>query len=135
MTVRIAKKADKMRGSKTHGYGCRKKHRGAGSKGGHGYAGSHKHKWTKIVKEEPDHFGKKGFHRPVESINSAITINICDLEMFKDEEINLSELGFDKLLGKGSLSRKVNVRVASFTEKAKDKIEKAGGKIITEQAQ
>lgn len=135
MTVRIDKKAKKMRGSKTHGYGCKKKHRGAGSKGGHGYAGSHKHKWTKIMKEEPDHFGKKGFIRPAESVNPVFAMNVCDLEMFEGDEIDLSALGFDKLLGKGSVSRKVSVRTASFTAKAKEKVEKAGGKIITEQAQ
>ena len=36
------KKVRKFRGSHTHGYGSKKKHRGAGSRGGRGMAGSGK---------------------------------------------------------------------------------------------
>ena len=58
----MSKKVQKMRGSKTHGYGAKKKHRGKGSKGGKGYGGSTKHNRTYIYAYEPEHFGHKGFH-------------------------------------------------------------------------
>jgi large subunit ribosomal protein L15 len=45
--------------------------------------------------------------------------------------LNLSELGFQKLLGNGNISKEINVRISNATEKAIDKIEKAGGKVIT----
>ncbi|MEM7816731.1 MAG: uL15 family ribosomal protein [Candidatus Aenigmatarchaeota archaeon] len=147
------RKIRKMRGSKTCGYGSKKKHRGKGSKGGKGYAGSHKHKWIKIIKEEPKHFGKHGFT----SIRrkETKTINIKDLERLvkdfregkidikNDEikeddekiEINLTKLGYDKLLGKGKLNfeKPIIIIVKSFSQQAKEKIESANGKILTEE--
>ncbi|MEM4427493.1 MAG: 50S ribosomal protein L15, partial [Zestosphaera sp.] len=42
-----------MRGSRTHGYGRVGQHRKAGSRGGRGAAGLHKHKWTWVVKYHP----------------------------------------------------------------------------------
>lgn len=146
------RKTRKMRGSKTCGYGSKKKHRGKGSKGGKGYAGSHKHKWIKIIKEEPDHFGKHGF-TSIKRVERKI-INIEDLDkLLKDFEegkikieenkikesensieIDLTKLGYDKLLGKGKITSKkpIVIFVKSFSKKAKEKIESAGGKIITE---
>ncbi|MEM5812805.1 MAG: uL15 family ribosomal protein [Candidatus Aenigmatarchaeota archaeon] len=147
------RKTRKMRGSKTHGYGSKKKHRGKGSKGGKGYAGSHKHKWIKIIKEEPDHFGKHGFTSIRRKESKAI--NIKDLERLikdfregkidikNDEikednekiEINLTKLGYDKLLGKGKLNfeKPIIIIVKSFSKQAKEKIESANGKIIAEE--
>ena len=42
MTLNKRKKATRQRGSKTHGWGSMKKHRGAGNRGGRGRAGSGK---------------------------------------------------------------------------------------------
>ena len=42
MTVNRRKKVVKQRGSHTHGWGSKKKHRGAGNRGGRGMAGSGK---------------------------------------------------------------------------------------------
>lgn len=146
------RKTRKMRGSKTCGYGSKKKHRGKGSKGGKGYAGSHKHKWIKIIKEEPDHFGKHGFTSVRKKEN--VIINVKDLEkLIKDFregkmkieheeikeddekiEINLTKLGYDKLLGKGKINvnKPILIFVKSFSKQAKQKIESVGGKIIKE---
>jgi large subunit ribosomal protein L15 len=130
------RKIRKMRGSKTCGYGSKKKHRGKGSKGGKGYAGSHKHKWTYIVKYEPDHFGKHGF-TPVKR-KEAKTINVGELEellkknSLEKNEIDLTELGYEKLLGKGKVTKPFIIKVKEFSEIAKRKIESAGGKIIKE---
>jgi len=124
------KKVRKMRGSRTHGYGSKKKHRGKGSKGGKGYAGSHKHKYIKIVKYEPWHFGKKGF---VSLKKKDKIINIVDLvkisEKINKDVIDLSELGYDKLLAKGKIDKKIHVKVKKISKKAKEKIEKAGGTV------
>ena len=51
MTIRKRKKKNKLRGHRTHGKGDTKNHRGAGSRGGVGRAGSHKHKFTKYYGE------------------------------------------------------------------------------------
>ena len=40
------RKSRKYRGSRTHGYGQIGQHRHSGSRGGHGNAGLHKHKWS-----------------------------------------------------------------------------------------
>ena len=125
------KKVQKMRGSKTHGYGAKKKHRGKGSRGGKGYAGSHKHKYSYITSYEPDHFGFKGFR----SLRKKdIIINIRDLEKISKEknELNLNEMGFTKLLSDGEISKALTIRIKKFSKKARAKIEKAGGKIISE---
>ncbi len=133
MVVRKRKKVVKMRGSKTHGYGSKKKHRGKGSKGGKGYAGSHKHKWTYIVKYEPDHFGKHGFTslKKVKMRRRIKIINVGELEKIATgKEIDLDAMGYTKLLGKGEVTKPFVVKISNFSAKAKEKIEAAGGKIL-----
>ena len=122
----------KMRGKKTFGYGSKKKHRGAGSRGGRGLAGSFKHKKLKILKENPDHYGKHGFRRRNrKTVNS---INLRDLDNLSQKlgkkKLNLKELGYNKVLGKGQVTQKLEIEADSFSKKAKEKIEEAGGKAI-----
>ncbi len=68
-----------------------------------------------------------------------VTINIEALEAFEDgtevTEALLLEKGIVKktldgvkLLGRGELTKKLTVKVTKYTESAKEKIEKAGGK-------
>lgn len=68
-----------------------------------------------------------------------VTINIEALEVFEDGTVVTEELlqqkgivkkTYDgvKLLGRGKLTRKLTVKLAKFTESAREKIEKAGGK-------
>jgi len=45
--------------------------------------------------------------------------------------LELSDLGFERLLGSGEISKPVNVRIHRVTEKALMKIEEAGGKVLT----
>lgn len=124
----MKKKIQKMRGSKTHGYGAKKKHRGKGSRGGRGYAGSHKHNYSYITSKEPDHFGYKGFHSLRKKGKS---ININDLEkLVKGNEIDLTALGYTKLLSNGEISKPLIIKIRKYSKKAKEKIEKAGGKIV-----
>jgi len=118
-------KTSKMRGSKTCGYGSKKKHRGKGSKGGSGFAGSKKHKKFKILKEDPNHF----IHKKLKKRREEKIINIRDLGKFKGEKINLKELGYTKLLGDGEINRKLEIVIDKFSKQAEEKIKKAGGKI------
>ncbi len=123
------RKVQKMRGKRTHGYGSKKKHRGGGSHGGRGYGGSHKHKYSLITTKEPNHFGYKGFHSLKKKLR---IINLDQLEKIAEgkKEINLTELGYDKLLGRGSISTPLKIKVKFCSSSAKEKLEQAGGKII-----
>ncbi len=47
--------------------------------------------------------------------------------------LDLSELGYMKLLGRGSIRKAIQVKVAEATEKAISKVEEAGGKVIVEE--
>ena len=126
------KRTRKMRGKKTFGYGSKKKHRGAGSRGGRGMAGSFKHKKIKILKENPDHYGKTGFKK--KNVKKVRTINLKNLDTLAQklgkEKINLTELGYDKVLGTGKISKKLEIEAELFSAKARKKIEEAGGKAL-----
>jgi len=121
-------KTRKMRGSKSCGYGGKKKHRGKGSRGGVGFGGSKKQKMLKIQREFPDHFD----HRKLKKKVFLRTINIKNLERFDGSEINLTELGYDKLLGEGEVKKKLKITVSSWSKPAEDKIKAAGGEIVAE---
>ncbi|HLD85009.1 MAG TPA: uL15 family ribosomal protein [archaeon] len=127
MTATFRKKNSRERGKTTHGWGTKKKHRGSGSRGGAGFGGVNKGKWTWVTAKMPDYFGKKGFF-PLRK--KPVAINISGLEKISGTDLNLSEMGYDKLLSKGSIKRAVTVKVASCSARAKEKIEKAGGKVI-----
>ncbi|MEK6951593.1 MAG: uL15m family ribosomal protein [Nanoarchaeota archaeon] len=137
MAVNKRRKNSRQRGSKTHGWGAMKKHRGAGNRGGRGLAGSGKKSdqlKPTIIKKFGlnNYFGKSGFKRPQKIINKKIkTLNVGDLAKFNKTEINLIDLGFNKLLGDGKVTKKYIIKVESCSELAKEKIEKAGGSIAT----
>jgi len=145
--IRRKKKVRKLRGSHTHGWGCKKKHRGGGSKGGKGMAGTGKRKntkWTWTIKYAPDHLGKRGFHRPKAVQYIPKTINLSDidenLQLFLDmgvayeEEgkiiVDVTQLGVDKVLGSGKLTRPLTIKAYYVTPKAEEKIKAAGGEVL-----
>ncbi|MHA1594659.1 MAG: uL15 family ribosomal protein [Candidatus Baldrarchaeia archaeon] len=144
MVVRRRKKSRKMRGSRTHGYGRVGQHRGAGQRGGRGKSGRHKHLWTYIVKYEPDYFGKHGFTRYFRLVKELSAINVGELDEiaerlakegkaeFKDDKIviDVTKLGYEKVLGKGKVTRPLIVKAIEFSEKAAEKIINAGGEVI-----
>lgn len=143
MVVRRKKKILKRRG-RGSGYGSHKKHRGGGSRGGRGLAGLHKHKRMTAIKYMPDHFGKRGFKRPQKVLKEVKTINLKDLDSMVEEllnekkikedkqgiKINLSELGYDKLLGTGQVKHRLIVEAKSFSKSAIKKLEENKGKAI-----
>jgi large subunit ribosomal protein L15 len=136
----------KFRGKRTHGRG-KKAGRGAGKRGGRGLAGLHKHKWSYTVKYLPDHFGRHGFKRPQKVVGAKVTINVNEVEQNLDKfiedgvgkkikndvvEVNLKKIGFDKLLGKGKVTKKMKIIVPSASQIAISKIEELGGKVEVE---
>ncbi len=141
---RKKKKPNKFRGHRTYGYGHHKRARGSGTRGGRGKAGMHKHKWTYTVKYEPDHFGKKGFKPPKSIYRKPKAINLKEIELnlekwkekgFVEEEngmlkIDLTKLGFEKVLGTGKLTKPLVIVAKQFSEIARKKIEEVGGKAV-----
>jgi large subunit ribosomal protein L15 len=121
----------KFRGSMTCGRG-KKAGRGAGLRGGRGNAGLKKHRHMYMTKYMPDHFGRYGFKRPQSTIKRDKTINIGDLEeKFPGKKIiNLTEEGFNKLLGSGKIATKIKVTVDSASVKAIEKIKEQGGEVV-----
>jgi large subunit ribosomal protein L15 len=135
-------KTSKHRGSRTYGRG-KKAGRGHGKRGGVGAAGGHKHKWIATLKYDRDHYGQKGkgFKRPQSVVGQPITINVNQLRQLKErlikkgvEEggkvIDLTALGYNKLLGSGACQGAWEVKVDEATPRAIEKVEAAGGKVI-----
>lgn len=135
---RYTKKSRKIRGRKT-GRGSGKNTRGAGNRGGRGKAGINKraaHRKTLLTKYPELGFKEKGFvsiKQKKDFHPKSINVGQIDkLSLKLGNEIDLSKLGYGKLLGKGKIRNKMIIKVNSFTNKAKQKIESAGGKILSE---
>jgi large subunit ribosomal protein L15 len=129
------RKTRRMRGSRTHGYGQIGQHRHSGKQGGHGNAGLHKHKWSWLVINDPDHFGRDPFRPPSYYDKASRWLNVGDLEALAKGQtaLDLRSFGVGKLLGSGSVNAAYQVKVDAFTKKAQAKIEAAGGKILVEE--
>jgi large subunit ribosomal protein L15 len=127
------RKIRKTRGSRTQGYGRIGQHRDSGSKG-HRKVGRHKHLWSLVVTSEPNYFGKHGFTSP-QSLHSKVNIiNLSKLDQLtQGPQINLTELGYTKLLGTGKITKPLTIQVASYSKAAAEKVTQAGGKIIAPQ--
>jgi large subunit ribosomal protein L15 len=127
------RKIRKTRGSRTQGYGRIGQHRDSGSKGAR-KVGRHKHLWSLVVTSEPNYFGKHGFTSPQSLHTKTNTINLIKLDQLaQGSEINLTELGYTKLLGTGKISKPLTIQVASYSKTAQEKVTQAGGKIVTSQ--
>ncbi|MEK6914142.1 MAG: uL15 family ribosomal protein [Nanoarchaeota archaeon] len=136
MKVKKKKKSVGQRGRTTYGHGARKKWKKSGHKGGVGMAGTGKradHKKTLINKLYGNkYFGKQGITSKGTKRDKRKRINIIDIEKNlskfseKDGWIDLSEY---KVLGDGEIKNKLKIKALSVSKNAKEKIEKAGGKI------
>jgi len=109
-------------------------------------SGRHKHLWTYVLRYEPDYFGKKGFKTPqtITGQSHPNTINIQQLDELIDKQIrhkqitkkqgkpyiDLTTLGYQKLLAKGKLTKPALIKIDSYSETAAKKIQEAGGQII-----
>jgi len=56
---------------------------------------------------------------------------ITQLPAEKEGTIDLTNLGYAKLLGTGKITRPITVKVQSASKSATEKIQNAGGKILT----
>ncbi len=129
------RKIRKFRGTRTQGYGRIGQHRDAGSKGNR-KVGRHKHLWSKVVTTDPGYFGKNGFHSPQAIHRLEKTINLQKLDqMATGKEVNLTELGYTKLLGTGKITKALTIQVAAYSKSAQEKVTAAGGKIISPEAE
>ena len=129
----------KTRGSRTQGYGRIGQHRKSGSKG-YRKAGRHKHTWSYVATYEPNYFGKHGFTSPQSLKRNTSVINVAKLEELathfsaKTEGqpvIDLTILGYAKLLGAGKITKPLTIKVSCCSKSASDKIVQAGGKVLT----
>ncbi|MGD6809401.1 MAG: uL15 family ribosomal protein [Candidatus Bathyarchaeia archaeon] len=125
------RKIRKTRGSRTQGYGRIGQHRDAGSKGNR-KVGRHKHLWSKVVTSEPDYFGNHGFTSPQSLHRKENTLNLQKLtELAETNTVDLTGLGYTKLLGTGRITKPLTVTVPTCSKSAEEKIVQAGGKVIT----
>ena len=131
----------RYRGSRYCGWGQVGQHRKSGSRGGKGYAGGHKHFWIQTVKYNPNRYRRIGFVPPSSLRSLPATLNVGELEdlavklmgaeaVKSGAELDLTEIGVGKLLGRGSISTALKVRVDSASASAKSKLEEAGGSIV-----
>jgi ribosomal protein L15 len=88
--------------------------------------------------------GKKGFTPVAPTKDEGRTLNLIQLSDLIDRltsekkaqlagekvVVDLKELGFRKLLGAGSISRAVQVRVDECSEAAAKKLKEAGGELV-----
>lgn len=136
MVINRRKKNSRQRGSWTHGWGEKKKHRGAGHRGGRGNAGSGKRgDATKPSIWKAKYFGKKGFNPhsiKCKSINISELDKLIIEKQIKEEIIDLNKYGYDKLLGVGHTKNKLQIVVGKASQKAVEKIKAAGGEVKTE---
>ena len=134
------RKSRRQRGSRYCGWGQVGQHRQSGGRGGIGGAGKHKHFWNRTVIEEPNHFGHDAFN----SFNRNLVynwINIKDLDSVVakhgkvDQDgkviLDLTSLGYDKLLGGGKVNSAFTVKITRISGSAKKKIQEAGGEVLT----
>jgi large subunit ribosomal protein L15 len=124
------RKVRRLRGSRTHGWGQIAQHRRTGAKGGSGMAGLHKHKWSYTVKYAPDHFGSNKWHPPNQvEIKRWINLNQVESLAASGGEIDLVTMGYDKLLGQGTVHSALKVKAVRASASAIEKIKAAGGSI------
>lgn len=138
----MTRRRSKKNKSGSHGHGSSKKNRGAGSKGGKGNAGSGKKGQSKRLTEEGvQKLGEHGFTSRTPEQDG---INLRDIDQRIDklveeglaEEtedgyvIDVSELGYDKVLGTGHLNSSIEIHADNFSSSAERKIEEADGEAV-----
>ncbi|HWQ44641.1 MAG TPA: uL15 family ribosomal protein [Methanosarcina barkeri] len=133
----------KFRGSRTCGGGTHKNRRGAGNRGGRGKAGGCKHHFVRAMLRGYS-YGKHGFKRPAAVSRDVSIVNVGELDELAPylvEEglaevrdgvyhVNLENIGIEKVLGSGRVTKNLVVTSEEFSVSAREKIEAAGGSCI-----
>ncbi|MCA9495480.1 MAG: uL15 family ribosomal protein [Nanoarchaeota archaeon] len=158
-------KTHRMRGTNSHGWGHKKKHRGKGHRGGIGLSGTGARgdakksalltnskslkmviaaqKGIKItnVKLGSSYFGKKGFTSIKKKKSNTLSISYIEEnfdKMLEQGLITKEKEGFvfdstafkiDKILGRGSFTKKIKLIANEISASAKQKIEEVGGSV------
>lgn len=130
MKLKKRNKKSRARGDRTLGWAM-KKHKGSGNRGGKGMAGTGKRadqRKSWVIKNQFPYFGKQGWTSRSSRRKVNDVINLRELaEKYKPGEINLKDY---KILGEGEITGKYAIKAKSCSQSAKEKIEKAGGKIM-----
>ena len=134
-------KVKTQRGTSSHGWGHKKKHRGAGNRGGKGMAGTGARgdakKPTILTTVGKSYYGKKGFssiHKRTINVLSLTYIenHISDLTesgLIVDGTLDTTKMKINKVLGRGKLSTKLNIICEEISANAKAAVEAAGGSV------
>lgn len=141
--IRKEKKSRRKRGQNSR---QGKRRRGAGNRGGRGRAGRGKksaaQKFQKFYKElgPLGRFGIRGRALPkkIRAINigriNEIAEDLLLKKTAKQEKegisLDLKDIGYDKLLGSGSVNKKFIIKCMFASEGAKKKVQSAGGQVI-----
>src|SRR6267143_1922570 len=135
------RKTRRLRGSRCHGWGRSGQHRDSGMQGGHGNAGWKRHRWSSVIRYGWE-IGKTGFTPVNPKYQRAINIDQLsqNLQTLSEQgktksagnriEIDLGQIGYTKLLGRGNVTQPLRITVAQCTEKAASKISQAGGEVV-----
>ena len=96
-------------------------------------AGLHKHKWSFTVKYAPDHFGSSKWHPPHPATTDR-WVNVYELGKLSSSEnsLDLGAMGYQKLLGQGTISKALSIKVPRASASAIEKIKSAGGNVTVE---
>jgi len=135
-------KRSKYRGSRTCGGGTHKNRRGAGNRGGRGRAGHRDHRFSHFLLAGEIHNGKHGVINKTPDCMKVLSVGRLD-EMVEElvaagiasregdaVVISADQIGIDKILGNGKVTRKMHVSARAFSGQAKQKIEALGGQAL-----
>ncbi len=131
MTVRHEKKNRKFHGTRRWGVGNIKNARGAGDRGGHGgKLVRKKHNITYLTAKTPWMLGRKGFTKwnPVKL--KEIDLREISTMLESGKATGTVELRKYKVLSNGTLTKPAEIKASGFSQRAREKIEKAGGKAV-----
>ena len=122
----VRPKTKERRGHRTY-HGKHKNNRGGGTRGGRGDVGKCKHHFMRSMLLGTQ-MGKHGFVRlPLSEKLDVVNVDVLDQMAGADGKLELSGM---KVLGRGKVTRKLDVSAAGFTVTAKNKIEAAGGQAV-----
>ena len=123
----VRPKTKEKRGHRTY-HGKHKNARGGGSRGGRGDSGKCKHHFMRSMLLGTQ-MGKHGFVRlPLCLEVEVVYVDVLEQLAGPDGKVEISEM---KVLGRGKVTRKLEVNAAAFTASARNKIEAAGGQAVT----
>ena len=132
MALKNRKIRRKHRGDRTNGRG-KKGSRQKGHAGGRGNAGSFRHKKMWFIKNMPGYFGRRGMPTGKREKVRYITLSWINEYAKKNnvKEIDVTEFGYNRVLGRGNIEVPITIKAKSFSNRALEKIESAGGKAVT----